>query len=229
MKKAGLAVLVMLMMAVMAPPALAQSGQMGLSAFGGWAIPLSSNPMEGRDGYDGPDASSFKSTWTVGIEAYYGLPNGLTFGLGLQYLDLTAKATGPDGGGEVDFAKLSMTPIYLLVKYQQPVRSGLTWHVEAGLGYNLASVSKSYGITDMETALGESISVDAKNKIMFLAGAGLDYFFQPNVSVGASLRYWYSKVDVDMTGATSGVLSRNTYNAQNIQVLVGVTFWFSTF
>lgn len=228
MKKAGLVVLAMLVAAVMAPPALAQ-GQMGIAAFGGWAFPLAGDPIEGRDGYDGPDSSSFKSTWTVGVEAYYGLPNGLIFGLGLQYLDLTAKASGPAGGGEVDFAKLTMTPIYLLVKYQQPVRAGLTWHVEGGLGYNLASISKSDGIHAMETALGESVSVDAKNKIMFLAGAGLDYFFQPNLSVGASVRYWYAEVDVDMSSATSGTLSKNTYSAQNVQVLVGLTFWFTTF
>ncbi|MCB2188405.1 MAG: outer membrane beta-barrel protein [Deltaproteobacteria bacterium] len=205
--------------------ASAASGAVGVSLLGGYAWSTSSDAMEGRDGYSGPYSSSFDDTWTGGAEATYRLPMGLSFGLGVQYLKLTADAARR-GRSETDYANVQLAPLYAVARYTYPVNSGITGHVEGGLGYAFASAGKESGLDSMQAGLGENVDIDADNTFCGFVGAGADWFFTPQWSLGLGLRYWWLEPDYEIKAGNYGTIDKGTFQADNLQALVSVTFWF---
>ncbi len=200
-------------------------GKVGLSLLGGWAFPTASDAMSGRDGDSGPADSSFKDNWTLGAEAAYKLASGFSLGIGVQHLNLTAEAAR-SGASKADFAKLNMTPIYALARYQYPVQTGFTGHFEAGLGLNLTSADKESALNSMESGLGQSIDISTSDSLAGFVGAGADYYINPNLSLGLSLRYWWTKVDYDISASQLGNFSKGTFDGQNLQTLLNLIYWF---
>ncbi len=210
---------------LLSAPAWAAGGDFGLTLLGGYVHPTNSEAMAGRDGDSGPASSGFKDTWTLGAEAIYRLPQGLALGLGVQYLELTADAAR-QGNSETEFANLQLTPVYVLARYIHPVKSGLTGHLEAGLGYAFAKAGKEAGIEAMEAGIGESVSIDAKDNVCAFVGAGADWFFTPAWSLGLGLRYWWMESDYDMKTDRLGNIEKGAFQADNLQCLLSLTYWF---
>lgn len=225
MKKLYVTALTICLLACLSTPAWAQ-GKMGVSLLGGWAFSTASDAMSGRDGDTGPADSSFKNNWTLGAEAVYQFSSGFGLGLGVQYLSLTAEASRSGGGGKSDFATLNMTPIYALARYQYPVQTGFTGHVEAGFGINLTSADNEEALNGMQSALGQNVDISTKNSWAGFIGVGPDYYFNPNLSLGLSLRYWWTKVDYDISASQLGTFSKGTFDGQNLQTLLILSYWF---
>jgi opacity protein-like surface antigen len=200
------------------------NGKVGLSIMGGWAYSTAGDAMSGRDGDPGPADSSFQDNWTIGAEATYKFASGLILGIGIQHLTMTAEAAR-SGENKDDFAKLKMTPIYALARYQYPVQTGFTGHVEAGLGFNLTSADKENALHNMETVLGQSIDSSTSDSLAGFVGAGVGYYFKSNLSLGLSLRYWWTKVDYDISASRMGNFSKGTFDGQNLQTLLNLTYW----
>jgi outer membrane protein W len=226
MKQFRIITIVACLMCFASSPAWA-GGQVGLSLLGGWAFSTASDAMSGRDGDGGPEDSSFKDNRTLGVEAVYKFESGLILGIGVQHLNLTAEAArGGGGGSKSDFAKLNMTPVYALARYQYPVQTGFTGHFEAGLGVNLSSADKESALSTMEAGIGQSIDISTKDSLAGFIGAGADYYFNPNLSLGLSLRYWWTKVDYEIKASRLGTFSKGTFDGQNLQTLLSLTYWF---
>lgn len=226
MSKKAMVLLLALGLALCATPALAQGGKLGLGLVGGWAFPMASDAMTGRDGDSGPADSSFDGNWTLGAEAVYAWPSGLQLGVGVQYLSMTAEASRSAAGGKSDFADLDLTPVYALARWQYPVQTGLTGHFEAGLGYAFANADKDQAITSMESALGESVDVSTTGGLVGMVGAGADYYFCPSLSLGLNLRYWWASVDYDLSTSRLGDFSKGAFEADTLQTLLALTWWF---
>jgi opacity protein-like surface antigen len=224
MKRLRVIALMICLICFVSAPAWA-SGKVGLSILGGWAFSTAGDAMSGRDGDSGPADSSFKDNWTVGAEATYKFASGISLGVGVQHLSMTAEAAR-SGGSKNDFAKLNMTPVYALARYQYPVQNGFTGHVEAGLGLNLTSADKESALNNMESVLGQSVDISTSDSLAGFVGAGADYFFNPNLSLGLSLRYWWTKVDYDISASQLGNFSKGTFDGQNLQTLLNLTYWF---
>lgn len=214
-----------LIICLMSAPVWAAGGDFGLTLLGGYIHPTNSDALAGRDGDSGPASSSYKDTWALGAEAVYRLPQGLALGLGVQYLKLTADAARR-GNSETEFANLQLTPVYALARYTYPVKSGLTGHLEAGLGYAFAKAGKEAGIEAMEAGIGESVSIDAKDNVCGFVGAGADWYFTPAWSLGLGLRYWWMESDYDMKTDRLGTIEKGAFQADNLQCLVSLTYWF---
>lgn len=225
MKQLRIISLVACLICLASAPAWA-GGKVGLSLLGGWAFSTANDAMSGRDGDGGPEDSSFKDNWTLGAEAVYKFESGLSLGIGVQHLNLTAEAARGGGGSKSDFAKLNMTPIYALARYQYPVQTGFTGHFEAGLGVNLTSADKESALNTMESGINQSIDISTKDSLAGFIGAGADYYFNPNLSLGLSLRYWWTKVDYEIKASRLGTFSKGTFDGQNLQTLLSLTYWF---
>lgn len=218
-------ILVLVVFSVM--PALAESGKISASIYGGWAFPLAGDAIKGRDGDSGPDSSSFDNTWTLGAEAAYRFPSGLSLGVGLGYLSLDANASRTSGGSEKDWSTLKLTPLYLLVKYDHPLAQKLSWYGEAGLAYAFASADEGEGMKAMAQAMGGSANASASDAPMLMLGTGLNYFFASPWSLNLGVRYWWGEFDTDLEVSGAGVVSKNKFDAQNFQILAGISYWFS--
>lgn len=226
MKKGLLVSLVLGLLVLMAAPAWAE-GNFGVRVLGGYAFPTAGgDAMMGRDGYSGPEDSDFKNNWTAGIEGLYAFSGGLQLGIGVQYLPLTAEASRSAGGTKEDFLTLKSTAIYALARYQYPVQTGFTGHFEAGLGYNMTSVDNEQAINAMGSSLGASLDTDTENAVMALIGAGVDYYFNPALSLGLSARYWWSEVDYTVTASGYGDIIKGELDAHNIQAVISLSYWF---
>lgn len=231
MKTLRCAILAGLCLLLCSAPALAAGGgagggSMGLTLLGGYAWPTASDAMSGRDGYSGPASSSFKDAGAFGAEAVYRLPVGLAFGVGLQYFKLTADAARR-GNSETDFANLKSLPVYALARYTLPIQGRLSGHLEAGLGYAFNDAGKESGIEAMEAGLGQSVSIEAKNGVCGFVGAGADWSLSPSWSLGLGLRYWWLQSDYEMKTAGLGTFEKGTFQADNLQALLSLTYWFS--
>ncbi|MFH2125887.1 MAG: outer membrane beta-barrel protein [Pseudomonadota bacterium] len=224
MNRQRMIALLVCLMCFASAPAWAD-GKVGLTLLGGWASPMAGEAMSGRDGDSGPADSSFKSNWTLGAEAAYKFASGFSLGIGVQHLSLTAEAAR-SGGSKADFAKLNMTPLYALARYQFPVETGFTGHFEAGLGINLTSADKESALDGMASALGQSVDISTSDDLAGFVGAGADYYFNPKLSMGLSLRYWWTRVEYDITASRLGNLSKGTFDGQNLQTLLSLTYWF---
>lgn len=206
-------------------PALGASCNFGISVLGGYAWPTKSDAMVGRDGYSGPASSSFDDTWTLGAEALYRLPVGLAFGLGMQYLKLTADAAR-SGHSETEFANLKLIPVYALGRYTHPIHSRLSGHLEVGLGYAFSDAGKEAGLHSMEAGIGQSITIDADNSFCAFVGLGADWSLTPAWSLALDLRYWWVESDFDLKASSLGTFDKGTFQADNFQALLSLTYWF---
>lgn len=207
-------------------PALAFNENFGATLLGGHAWSTESDVLEGRDGYTGPVSSSFESAWTLGAEGFWRPSPTVSIGLGLQHWDMTAEAARTGGGSESDFISVSSTPVYAFIRYMKPLEKGLTWHAEAGLGFAFNDGSGESGLNTMAAATGQAIDVEADNGPCFFLGLGADYFFNPRVNLGISLRHWWLAEDYDLTGSTLGTFQKGEFDARNLQLLFSLTFWF---
>lgn len=209
----------------MSAPAFAAGGGFGVSLLGGWAWPTASDALSGRDGDSGPASSSLESTWTLGAEAAWQHASGFSFGVGVQYWKMVADAAR-SGNSETEFISMKTTPVYAVVRYTHPVEAGFSGHAEAGLGYAFTSGGKESGIHAMESGIGQTVDIDTDNGICAFLGAGVDYFFRPELSLGVGLRYWWMEVDYDLTTAGLGNIDKGVFNADNLQAIVSLTYWF---
>jgi|GEM_PF-1397890 hypothetical protein len=218
-------VLCCVLVLVMSAPIMAAEGKFGGTLLGGWAFPTASDPLDGRDGYPGPSSSSFDSTWTLGSEAFFRPTQAFSLGLGVQYWKMVASAAR--SGGSVDeFISMETIPVYALVRYLRPVEKGLSWHAEAGLGYAFNNGGRESGLDAMSAGMGQSTDPDIDNGICGFLGVGVDYFFNPRLNLGLSLRHWWLEADYDLTASNSGTIEKGVINANNLQVFFGLTYWF---
>jgi len=218
--------LCLLLMAVLlsASPALAQ-GKAAVSLFGGWATGIESNPIDGRDGYSAPSSSSMDSTWTLGGEAFYAFANGIEVGIGAQYMSFLTKASR-SGGPEADWATINALPVYLVGRYRLNFAKQFSWFGEGGVGYALTSSDKETGINNMQKGLGESVDLSTSDTATFFLGTGVGYQLSQNWTLSLGARYWWLSVDSDMSTSSLGTISKDTFEMDNLQVLLGITYWF---
>lgn len=222
LKKLSLLVMVIVLFA---SPALAQ-GKAAVSLFGGWATGTESNPIDGRDGFSAPSSSSTDSSWTLGGEAFYAFSSGFEVGVGAQYMSFLTKASR-SGGPEADWATINALPVYLVGRYRLKLGKQFNWFGEGGLGYAFTSSDKETGINNMQRGLGESVNLSTSDTATFFLGAGVGYQLSQNWTLSLGARYWWLSVDSDMSTSSLGTISKDTFEMNNLQVLLGISYWFN--
>jgi len=212
-KWAGLAVLVMLLMA---GPAAAQDwggpGAISIGGFGGWSFPVSGDAEEDVDN------TEFDNQFTAGGGIMYRFPFGLALEVDAQYLNFDYKINGTEAGG------LTQVPVMFWVSYQGKVDMGLTAHGGVGVGVNFTSFDDDVSYLDQN---GDPVDkVDPDTGVVLGVKGGLDYFFTPEFSIYLDGRFLYSKVDfresfLDVDGL------EGTFNGHSISVVLGLRYWFN--
>lgn len=206
-------------------PAAAQGPQLNVTLFGGYALPLASDAIIGRDGDSGPSSSSFSGGLAVGLETVYRFPVGVSVGLGVGYVGLDCDAAR-SGSGESEWASLRMIPLYVLGKYDHAIGKGFDWFGEAGLGYSFNNTLDGDGVKAVGTGMGSSSTLETSNSFMFLVGTGVKYNFAKGLAAQFGVRYWWTQADSDLVVAGMGTVSKNTFVAHNVQALLGMTYTF---
>jgi opacity protein-like surface antigen len=222
-KLAGLAILVIMLMA---GPAAAQNyevGSMSIGIFGGYAFSVAGDADQDNEG------SNFKHQFTGGGGVMYRFPMGFALELDAQYLNFKFEQEGLDeGDDDTEIGKLTQVPLMLWAKWQGKVEQGVTGHGGVGIGVNFTSFSLD---DDYLTDLGledSGMKVEPKTAFVFGVNAGIDYFFTPEFSVSLDGKYLYSKVDYDTTfdDASGEEDFEGTFNGHNISILLGLRYWF---
>jgi opacity protein-like surface antigen len=198
-----------------ASPALAESGAFSIGAMGGWAWNIADYAVEGS--FTQYPQTEFKSGGVYGGSIMYRFPRGFALELCAERLSMKLKEEG------VDFGKLTMTPLMLLLKYQgRPEKgTGFTGHFDIGGGINFTSFDKGSFITDLEKATAIKFDIKTDNSFVFEVGGGVDYFFTKNISANLDARVLGTNV-----GTSGWKIDVDKFYASNFQILLGLRYWF---
>jgi hypothetical protein len=196
-------------------PVFAESGVFSFGAFGGSVSSFASHALEGEDSQY--TDTKFKGKQVYGGSIMYRFPSGFAFELCAEKFSMDLNELG------VDFGKLNMMPIMLLLKIQGMPKNeiGFTGHLDIGGGVSFNSFDNGSFLKELEETFGYNIKIETKDSFVFEIGGGIDYFFNKNVSLNIDGRLLISSIE------TSGwLIDANKLYANNLQVLLGLRFWF---
>ena len=122
----------------------------------------------------------------------------------VDYYESVIRLDGPGGvtGGVGEYATYAAIPV---VRFRWPVKEGrLVPYLLAGFGGTYSEVNDRY-------ANGSGVPVNSKGFApAFSVGGGLEYHFNPDVSLFGQVKYiqsWNNKIEVNNTGEQTGDLS----------------------
>jgi len=215
-KKLNLVGFVVIVLLLTVNPALAESetGKFSIGVFGGRAYSIVDNAAEGA--YSTYPDTEFKDGKVYGGSIMYRFPSELALELSVERFSMDLEESG------VKFGTLNMTPVIFLLKVQSMPEggTGLTGHVDIGVGKSFNSFDKGQFIADLENTYGVEFNIDTASSFIFELGAGADLFFTKNISVNLDGRLLLGNVDTSGWG-----FDLETFHVSNFQILFGIRYW----
>ena len=140
-------------------------------------------------GYAAFSDEQFKGAPALGLNLTYNFSKNLRFEIRGSFIssDIENSSVGFSEG------TLKITPVQVSIQYQFNVNKKLVPYLGGGAGYYLNDLSLA-GQSDWQ-ALGFNITEDADSVFGFHFGAGLDYFFKPNLAFNLDARYCIVSLD----------------------------------
>lgn len=196
----GMALAAALFFSVAAEAGETKDGRFAVGLEAGYSLPLA----EFGDFYAG--------SFTVGGNLFYGLTDSLSVGLGVMTAFDHPPDSDPAQGADFSALVFGVTPA---IAYTLPLSESLALHCTVkGGGYYIRETAESTEVEVFEVPAEETFSdfvqiarTEDTWELGFSGGAGLEYSFDNNISLGLNLNYHFIFTEDDPTQLLTPMLS----------------------
>lgn len=204
-----------------ASPVIAKSGKLSFGIVGGGAFNIAIDAIEDHT------FTKFKRSLVYGVNIMYTYPGFPVFALELcvERVVMDLEELGEEMG------TLEMTPVMILFKFQSipQKETGFGIYANWGWGISLNKFKKGPYITELEKTLGVRWKIETDDVFVSKLGTGFYYFFTKNLSINLEAQLFIGEVntswDIEYYDRIENVVS-SAFMAKNIQLLLGVRYWF---